>query len=191
MKADRRGFTVWLTGLSGAGKSTIARMLADHLVELGIEIEVIDGDLLRQGLSSDLGFSRRDRDENVRRAAWLCTLLNRHGIVAIVALVSPYAAARELARDWIGQMILVHVDCPLDVLRARDPKGLYLKSSQGQMGGLTGIDDPYEVPSAPDLRVDTSSESVDRSVERVLVVLQQRGYIVLNDDLPSRPPWRP
>jgi adenylylsulfate kinase len=171
------GFTIWLTGLSGSGKSTIATALSERLAGRGLDIEIIDGDVLRKGLSSDLGFSRRDRDENVRRVGWLAALLNRHGIVSIVALVSPYEAAREEARARIGSVVLVHVDCPIDVLRARDTKGLYRKASEGQMTGLTGVDDPYEPPGAPDLRLDTSREPVERCVARILVVLEQRGYI--------------
>ena len=178
MKRDALGaLTVWLTGLSGAGKSTIASALAAQLASRGLDVEVIDGDLLRKGLSADLGFSKKDRDENVRRAAWLCTILNRHGIVTIVALVSPYEAAREKARTLIGRMLLVHVDCAVDVLRARDTKGLYGKASRGEMTGLTGVDDPYEPPAKPEMRIETSDEPVDRSVRRILDALEQRGYI--------------
>jgi adenylyl-sulfate kinase len=176
-KGDAGAFTVWLTGFSGAGKSTIATSLSAQLAARGLDIEIIDGDLLRQGLSADLGFSKRDRDENVRRAAWLCTVLNRHGVVTIVALVSPYEEAREQARSQIGRMLLVHVDCRLELLRARDTKGLYGKASRGELTGLTGVDDPYEAPARPDLRVDTGEEPVDGSVRRVLDALEQRRYI--------------
>lgn len=171
------GFTVWLTGLSGSGKSTIASALAAELADRGLDTEIIDGDLLREGLSADLGYSKRDRDENVRRASWLCTVLNRHCIATLVALVSPYEAARHEARARVGRMLLVHVECSLDVLRARDTKGLYAKAARGEVTGLTGVDDPYEPPARPDLRIDTSDEPVDRSTRRILVALEQRGYI--------------
>lgn len=177
MSSNERGFTIWLTGPPGSGKTTLALALEKWLTARGAETEIIDGDILRKGLSADLGFTRQDRDENVRRAAWLCGLLNRHAIVALVALVSPYESARERARAQIGRVVLVHVDCPLAVLQARDPKGLYRKASDGQIAGLTGVDDPYEVPSGPDVHLDTSSESVEVCLDRILVVLADRGYI--------------
>lgn len=172
-----RGFTVWFTGPPGSGKTTLARALTHVLRQRGLErIELLDGDDLRTSLSRDLGFGREDRDENVRRTAFLCEMLNRHGVIALVALVSPYERAREEARGRL-RMALVHVGCPLDVLVARDAKGLYRRALAGELTSMTGIDDPYETPTAPDLRVRTDRETTDGSVARVVRMLEDRGLL--------------
>jgi adenylylsulfate kinase len=177
--ADRRpGSTVWLTGLPSAGKSTIARALAVRLRADGRQVELLDGDELRSHLTADLGFSRADRDANVRRVGYVARLLARNGVTVLVPVIAPYAAARAQVRadhEADGTVFVeVHVATPLDVCAVRDVKGLYAKQRAGEMSGLTGVDDPYEVPEAPELRLDTE-ESVADSASRVHAVLVQRG----------------
>lgn len=162
-----RGPTIWLTGLPGAGKSTIATALADEFAEAGRRAEIIDGDVLRRGPSSDLGFSKADRDEQVRRAVGLAAEITASGAVVIVSLVSPYRDARDGARGRLQPFLEVHVDCPLDVLVARDPKGHYRDAIAGRLPHFTGVSDPYEAPLAPDLRVETDRESVVEAVARI------------------------
>jgi adenylylsulfate kinase len=177
--ADRRpGSTVWLTGLPSAGKSTIARALAVRLRAEGRQVELLDGDELRSHLTADLGFSRADRDANVRRVGYVARLLARNGVTVLVPVIAPYAAARAQVRadhEADGSVFVeVHVATPLDVCAVRDVKGLYAKQRAGEMSGLTGVDDPYEIPEAPELRLDTE-ESVAESASRVHAVLVQRG----------------
>jgi adenylylsulfate kinase len=177
--ADRRpGSTIWLTGLPSAGKSTIARALAVRLRAEGRHVELLDGDELRSHLTADLGFSRADRDANVRRVGYLARLLARNGATVLVPVIAPYAEARAQVRadhEADGSVFVeVHVATPLDVCAVRDVKGLYAKQRAGEMSGLTGVDDPYEVPEAPELRLDTE-ESVAESASLVHAVLVQRG----------------
>lgn len=169
-------FTIWLTGLSGSGKSTLAQALEVDFQTQGKPSAVIDGDALRQGLCQDLGFSRADRQENIRRAAELCKHLNDAGVVAIGALISPYTRDREQAGEVIGpsRFIEVHLSTPLEVCEARDPKGLYRRARAGQIGSFTGIDDPYQVPVAPAFRLDTSRLSVNDCLEQIRRHLQLR-----------------
>jgi len=156
---------VWLTGLSGAGKTTLARALRDSLASDGIRSFVIDGDELRASLNRDLGFSPEDRAESVRRAAEVAHLIRRSGTLAIVALISPYAAGRDHARALAPDAFCeVHVDAPLAIVEQRDPKGLYARARRGEMPQFTGIDAPYEAPLAPELRLDTSVMGVDACV---------------------------
>ena len=166
---------VWLTGLSGGGKSTIANALECALHARGRHTYLLDGDNLRHGINEDLGFAAADRVENIRSAAEVARLMTDAGLIVIVALISPYAADRWLARSRFaaGQFIEVHVDVPLAVAESRDPKGLYQQARAGKIREFTGIDAPYEVPSAPELRVDTVAESVDRAVERILHALDE------------------
>ena len=161
--------TIWLTGLSGSGKSTIAKLLDTKLFEKGIHSYVLDGDNLRHGLNSDLGFSPEDRCENIRRAAEVARLMNDAGLVVIAAFVSPYRKDREMAHKTIGNnFIEVFVDASIAICRQRDPKGLYAKFDAGAFTGLTGVDAPYEVPQNPALILSTDKESADESVEKVL-----------------------
>lgn len=154
--ATGRGATVWLTGLSGSGKSTIAVELERQLIDTGRPAYLLDGDNIRHGLNGDLGFSAADRDENVRRVAHVARLFCDAGVVAVVPLISPYRAARQLARDLHRaadlDFIEVHVDTPLEICEQRDPKGLYAKARAGEITGMTGIDDPYEAPEKPERR---------------------------------------
>jgi adenylyl-sulfate kinase len=169
------GFVVWLTGLSGAGKSTLAQALMARLQTAGLKVEVLDGDTVRQHLSQGLGFSREDRDINVRRIAFVAKLLARNGVIVVVAAISPYRAIRDEARAAIGGFIEVHVQCSIDELVRRDTKGLYAGAQAGSVANLTGVSDPYEDPLAPEVTVRTDLESVDESVGKVLAAINSRG----------------
>ncbi len=176
------GFTVWFTGLSGTGKSTIASHLADALRARGLPVVVLDGDEVRSGLSADLGFSRADRDTQVRRVGWICELLTRSGVVAIAALVSPYEATRLEVKAAIGRCLMVHVDAPLSTLAARDTKGLYREAAAGRVSDLTGIGDPYEPPAAPDVRcVSDGGELAEDCSARILIRLVELGLLAPTD----------
>ena len=172
------GFTVWLTGLSGAGKSTIAHRLAAALRARGVErVEILDGDEVREHLGAGLGFSRTDRDINIHRIAWVARLLTRHGVATIVAAISPYRAARAEARRLIGPFVEVFVDAPLEVAEARDPKGLYRKARAGAITAFTGLSDPYEAPEAPDVHCATDRQTVDESVAAIVEALVHRRLV--------------
>jgi len=173
-----QGFTVWLTGLSGAGKSTIAERLAPELAARGCSVEVLDGDEVRTHLSKGLGFSREDRDTNIARISFVASLLVKHGAAVITAAISPYTQARAEARKRIGdaQFVEVFVRCSLDELVRRDVKGLYKKAIAGEVQHFTGVSDPYEAPENPDVVVDSEVESVEESVGKILTELKRRGY---------------
>ncbi|MGH3825399.1 MAG: adenylyl-sulfate kinase [Pseudonocardiaceae bacterium] len=174
-----RGVTVWLTGLSGAGKTTIAEAVAGSLRATGREVEVLDGDELRRGLSAGLGFSRDDRDTHVRRVGFVAELLARHGVITLVPVIAPYAATRDEVRaqhDAHGTGYLeVHVATPLTECRQRDVKGLYARAAAGELTGMTGVDDPYEEPDKPDLRLDTTGSDVTSAARLVMDLLIERG----------------
>jgi adenylyl-sulfate kinase len=172
-----KGFTVWLTGMSGAGKSTASHLLAQRLCELGAKVEVLDGDVVRTHLSKGLGFSKEDRDENVRRIGFVCGLLARNGVIAIAAAISPYRAAREEVRARISSFIEVYVECPIDELVERDVKGLYKQALAGRIAHFTGISDPYEPPLAPEVTLHTARETPEESVSKILEVLQSLELI--------------
>lgn len=172
-----QGFTVWLTGLSGAGKSTIARGLAAALRERGRRVEVLDGDEVREQLNQGLGFTREDRDTNVRRIAYVAKLLTRNGVVVIIAAISPYQAARDEARRQIGAFVEIYVRCSLDELVRRDVKGLYARALRGEIANFTGISDPYEEPLAAEIVIDTEGEDAQASVAAILDSLATRGYL--------------
>lgn len=174
-----RGVTVWLTGLSGAGKTTIALAIAEQLRAAGREVEVLDGDELRRGLSAGLGFSREDRDTHVRRVGLVAELLARHGVVALVPVIAPYSGTRDEVRaqhDAHGTGYLeVHVATPLVECVRRDVKGLYARAASGELTGMTGVDDPYEEPDKPDLRLDTTGTDIAAAARRVMDLLTERG----------------
>lgn len=173
------GPVVWLTGRPGSGKTTIAKALAAELRRRGVlRIELLDGDDLRStALSRDLGFSREDRDENVRRVGIVAELLARNGVTVLVSLVSPYEATREEVRARIPRFVLVHVDCAAEELERRDPKGHYAKARRGEIAAFTGVSDPYEPPARPDLVIRTDQIDLDASVARVLAHVEGRGYV--------------
>jgi len=170
---------VWLTGLSGAGKSTIAECTERRLCVLGVHTMVLDADILRRGLNADLGYTEDDRAENVRRVAEVATLMADAGLVVLVACISPSRAERRLARELAGPLrfVEVHVDTPLAVAEARDPKGLYARARRGELANFTGIDSPYERPETPELRVDTTSVSPDRAADALIAALRERGVL--------------
>jgi bifunctional enzyme CysN/CysC len=170
----RRGLTLWFTGLSGAGKTTISRAVEERLVARGYQVESLDGDIVRKHLSKGLGYSREDREENIRRIGFVARLLARNGVIVTVAAISPYRATRDEVRRSIGEFVEVYVNAPLEVCERRDEKGLYRQARAGQIRGFTGIDDPYEPPLAPEVECRTDRESVEESVERVLRALSGR-----------------
>jgi adenylylsulfate kinase len=172
------GFTVWFTGLSGAGKSTIAEMLYHELKARGLRTEILDGDEVRKNLSKGLGFSKEDRDTNILRIGFVANLLTRNGVATICCPISPYKETRDQCRELIGEFVEVYVHATVEEIAAhRDPKGLYKKALAGEITGFTGVDDPYEVPEHPELVIDTEAEGPEESLRHVLDTLQARGYI--------------
>ncbi len=171
------GFTLWFTGMSGAGKSTLARMVEKELLERGLKVEVLDGDIVRTNLSKGLGFSKEDRDENIRRIGFVCQLLSRNGVVAIAAAISPYREIRDENRRKIGRFVEVYVKCSVDKLIERDVKGLYKKALSGEIKNFTGISDPYEEPLNPEIVVDTEKETPEESFKKIITTLEKMGYI--------------
>jgi adenylylsulfate kinase len=174
---EQRGVTIWLTGLSGAGKSTLARGLATALRERGRRVEVLDGDEVREHLSKGLGFTREDRDTNIRRIAFVAKLLTRNGVAVITAAISPYREARAEARRQVSDFVEVYVRCSLDELVRRDVKGLYARALRGEIDNFTGVSDPYEEPVTPEVLVDTEFEDTATSLARVLAFLEEAGYL--------------
>jgi len=167
-----KGFTLWFTGLSGAGKSTLARRTEEILLERGLNVEVLDGDEVRENLSKGLGFSKEDRDTNIRRIGYVCKLLASNGAVAISAAISPYSEVRAQVRAQIERFIEVYVECPIDVLTQRDVKGLYKKAIAGEIANFTGISDPYEAPEKPEIVVHSSTETVEQSLAKIIGTLE-------------------
>ena len=157
-----KGFVLWFTGMSGAGKSTVSRLVEERLRTLGARVEVLDGDEVRQHLSKGLGFSKEDRDENIRRIGFVCELLARNGVIAIAAAISPYRAVREELRARIPDFVEVYAECPMEVLAGRDVKGLYRKALAGEIGQFTGISDPYEPPLHPEITIRSAEETPDK-----------------------------
>ncbi len=173
----QRGFTVWLTGLSGAGKSTLSVPIAQELRRRGLQVEILDGDEVRTNLSKGLGFSKEDRDTNIKRIGYVCKLLTRNGVVAISAAISPYREIRDHNRREIGHFIEVYVQCSLEALTKRDVKGLYKKALAGEIPHFTGVSDPYEPPLQPEILIDSERLSVDESVRKILDYLEQHDWI--------------
>jgi adenylylsulfate kinase len=174
-----RGGVIWLTGLSGAGKTTIARAAQQELLRQGIAAEVLDGDTIRETFSRGLGYSKADRDENVRRTGCVAKLLASHGVVVLVALISPYRAAREEVREEVERagipFLEVYVNAPLEVCEERDPKGLYHKARRGEIPSFTGVDDPYEAPVSPDRECRTDRESAQIAANRILMAYERKN----------------
>lgn len=172
-----RGVTVWFTGLPSSGKSTIARALERRLKEGGLKVELLDGDVVRTHLSRGLGFSREDRDLNIKRIGFVCHLLTRNGIIAIASAISPYRETRDSNRRMIGQFIEVYVKTPLEECEKRDVKGLYQKARKGEIKEFTGVDDPYEEPAHPEVICETLKESPEDCVVKTIDVLARLGYL--------------
>ncbi len=173
----QRGVTIWFTGFSGAGKTTITQALAKELVARAVNFEILDGDIVRQNLTKGLGFSQEDRDENIRRIGFVSHLLTRNGVIVLVSAISPYRAIREEVRQKIGDFVEVFVNAPLTVCEGRDVKGLYQRARVGEIKGFTGIDDPYEPPENPEVECRTDLEELSESVAKVLNKLEQLGYL--------------
>jgi adenylylsulfate kinase len=171
------GFTIWFTGLSGAGKSTISEIIERKLRAAGRKVELLDGDVVRTHLSKGLGFSKEDRDTNIRRIGWVCEVLTRNDVVAIAAAISPYRSVRDEVRERVGRFVEVFVDVPLEVAIERDVKGLYKKALAGELRGFTGVDDPYESPLDPEVVVRTAEETPEQSADRILSALRELRYL--------------
>jgi adenylylsulfate kinase len=174
---DQKGFTAWFTGLPCSGKTTVADAIAVRLKEKGYRVERLDGDIVRKGLTSDLGFSKEDRDENIKRVTFVAKLLTRNGVAVLATFVSPYRARREKTREEIGEFIEVYTRTPVEVCIERDIKGMYKRALAGEISNFTGVDDPYEEPEDSELVLDTDKESIEESVGKVLDKLVEMGYI--------------
>lgn len=168
-----KGFTLWFTGLSGAGKSTLSERVFQKLKLAGAKVELLDGDEVRTHLSKGLGFSKEDRDTNVHRLGFVCQLLSRNGVIAIVAAISPYRATRDEVRTKIENFVEIYVHCPIEVLAERDVKGLYKRALAGEIAHFTGISDPYEPPTSSEIIVDSSLETLEQSEARVWAKLKE------------------
>ncbi|MFQ5646028.1 MAG: adenylyl-sulfate kinase [bacterium] len=178
-----KGCTIWFTGLSGAGKTTLAHALAEKLKERGIKrLEMLDGDIVRTNLSKGLGFSKEDRDTNIRRIGFVCDLLTRNGVIVVASAISPYRNIRNENRELIGDFMEVFVKCPLDICIERDVKGLYKKAIAGEIKSFTGISDPYEEPLDPEIVAETDKETVEESVEKIVRKLEGFGCIPASDE---------
>lgn len=173
----QRGVTIWFTGLSGAGKTTICGAVEQALRTQGYAVEVLDGDVVRENLTKGLGFSKADRDTNIRRIGFVSHLLTRHGVIVLVSAISPYRAVREEVRAQIGNFVEVFVNAPLAVCEERDVKGLYKKARAGEIKQFTGIDDPYEPPANPEVECRTDQETLEQSVQKVFAALERLEYL--------------
>ena len=176
-----KGFTLWFTGLSGSGKSTLSTPVAEKLLAHGHKVEILDGDVVRTNLSKGLGFSKEDRDTNIRRIGFVANLLSRNGVVAVTAAISPYRDVRDEVRKLVtndgSSFVEIFVTCPIPVLAERDVKGLYKKALAGELKNFTGVSDPYEEPLHPEVVVDSSLEKVEESVEKILARLRELGLL--------------
>ncbi len=182
---EHKGFTLWFTGLSGAGKSTLSVMLADELRRRGMKVEILDGDEVRTNLSKGLGFSKEDRDTNIKRIGYVCKLLTRNGVVAISAAISPYREIRDFNRQQIGQFIEIYVQCSIEELTRRDVKGLYKKALAGELKNFTGVSDPYEAPLTPEITVDSGRQNIQESFRSILDYLERGGWVPATQTAPA------
>ena len=182
-----KGFTLWFTGLSGSGKSTLSQAIEPVLLERGVQVEILDGDEVRTNLSKGLGFSKEDRDTNVRRIGYVANLLSRNGVCAITAAISPYKAIRDEIRARSTHFVEVYTECSLEELTRRDPKGLYAKALSGEIPNFTGVSDPYEAPDNPEIVVNTESETLEQSLDKIVRSLELMGLIPPGEDHHTSP----
>ncbi|NET34338.1 MAG: adenylyl-sulfate kinase [Cyanothece sp. SIO1E1] len=185
MTSQQRGVTIWFTGLSGSGKTTITQALAQELRTRECNIEILDGDIVRTNLTKGLGFSKEDRDENIRRIGFVSHLLTRNGVIVLVSAISPYRNIREEVRERIGDFMEIYVSAPVEVCEQRDVKGLYKRARAGEIKNFTGVSDPYEPPLNPEVNCKTHEETLEESVGKVIAELEQRGYIPSNSAVPA------
>lgn len=174
---DEKGFVLWFTGLSGSGKTTLARLIEKELRLRGMRVERLDGDVVRQSLTADLGFSKEDRDKNIQRVTFVAKLLSRNGVAVLASFISPYRATRDWVRSEVTNFVEVFVDCSLDECIRRDVKGLYTKALAGEIPEFTGISDPYEPPLNPEIAVNTSDESIEESLAKIMGYLEAMRYV--------------
>ncbi len=174
---DQKGFTLWFTGLSGSGKTTMAIPIAEQLRERGLNVERLDGDIVRQHLTRDLGFSKEDRDMNIERITFVAKLLTRNNVGVLCSFISPYRARRAKSREEIGEFIEVFVKASVDECARRDVKGMYAKAFSGEIPNFTGVSDPYEEPENPEIVCDTENETLEESTAKVIAYLEENGYI--------------
>jgi len=174
---DQKGFTLWFTGLSGSGKTTLAKLVEQELIERGLKVERLDGDIVRQSLTRDLGFSKEDRNKNIERVTFVAKLLTRNDVAVLCSFISPYRERRAKSRQEIGEFIEVHVECPVDVCAQRDVKGLYTKAFAGEIENFTSVSDPYEEPENPEIVCHTAQETPDESAAKIIAYLEGQGYV--------------
>ena len=174
---EQKGFTLWFTGLPSSGKTAVADSVAEILKERGLKVERLDGDIVRKSLTRDLGFSKKDRDENIRRVTFVAKLLTRNGVAVLVSFISPYREIRAYAREEIGNFIEVYIKCPLEVCIERDIRGMYEKAIKGEIKEFTGISDPYEEPLKPEVLLETDKETLEESASKVIQKLNDLGYL--------------
>lgn len=177
MPQRQKGFVIWCTGLAGAGKSTVATAVEKRLREMDLDVENLDADVVRANLSPNLGFTDEARDENTKRLAWMAQLLSNYGVNVLIAAVAPLQYYRDRARSWCEKFVEVHVDCPVEVCRQRDPKGVYAKADAGKIKDLAGVHMPYEAPANPEVHVHTDQATVDECANQVLCRLEELGYL--------------
>ena len=176
--SNNSGFTIWFTGLSGAGKTTLSHAVHEALRDRGVlNVEILDGDIVRTHLSKGLGFSKPDRDTNIRRIGWVCQLLTKHGVPNMAAAISPYRDVRKEVRKMVGRFVEVYVKCSISVCESRDVKGLYKQARTGEILHFTGIDDPYEEPLNPEVIVETDKENIEQCMQKIMTKLEEWGYL--------------
>jgi adenylyl-sulfate kinase len=174
---EQKGVTVWFTGMSGAGKTALAIPLEEELRKRRLKVERLDGDIVRQSLTRDLGFSKEDRDKNIERVTFVAKLLTRNGVAVLASFISPYRAVRARVREEIGNFVEVYCYAPLETLIERDVKGLYEKALKGEIANFTGVSDPYEAPENPEVMIDSSTETIEESLAKIVKRLEELGYV--------------
>jgi adenylyl-sulfate kinase len=180
---DSDGVCLWLTGLPSSGKTTVAKRVEELLLDQDERVERLDGDVVRQSLTSDLGFSREDRNKNIARVTFVAKMLQRNDTITLCSFITPYRAQRDHIRNNIADARIVHVHAPVEVCKERDPKGMYEKAEAGEIEGFTGIDAPYEEPVSPDIHLDTANETVEESASKIIVYLEKEGFLKNTSDI--------